>query len=143
METCKKIRSTVQRELLQYYAAKNTDTIRMGNVLSLLPSVLSSTYKMLDDMELMYIMNKKDNSFFNFFTGREYVWVLLNIWKKILHFLYCWTQFFRNSRNVVSVVNAVIVVFRYVQLMYIYICCIMYYLCFRNSLTFVVNVVNV
>uniref|UniRef100_A0A1I7TPX4 Nuclear receptor domain-containing protein n=1 Tax=Caenorhabditis tropicalis TaxID=1561998 RepID=A0A1I7TPX4_9PELO len=40
-DLCIKIRSTVQRELLQYYASKKTEeySLRMGNILSILPSL--------------------------------------------------------------------------------------------------------
>ncbi|CAL2042164.1 unnamed protein product [Caenorhabditis brenneri] len=72
-DTCFKIKNTVQRELLQYYATKRTEeySLRMGNILSILPSLQRATYKMLDDMELIHLMNShdsgRDSSFYKYF----------------------------------------------------------------------------
>ncbi|KAF1759716.1 hypothetical protein GCK72_016183 [Caenorhabditis remanei] len=71
-EICYKIRNTVQRELLQYYAARRVDeySLRVGNILSILPSLQKATYKMLDDMELVHLLNNTPDvgSFYKYFS---------------------------------------------------------------------------
>lgn len=77
IDTCIKIRRTIQRELLQYYASKQLQTdeysMRMGNILSILPSLQRATYRMLDDMELIHLMNnhKAESSFYKYFLDRS------------------------------------------------------------------------
>lgn len=74
-EMCQKIRLTVQRELLQYYAFKQVDEypLRMGNILSILPSLQRATYKMLDDMELIHLINNspEGDSFYKLFADQR------------------------------------------------------------------------
>uniref|UniRef100_A0A8R1DK30 NR LBD domain-containing protein n=1 Tax=Caenorhabditis japonica TaxID=281687 RepID=A0A8R1DK30_CAEJA len=59
MDMCLKIRRTVQREMLQYYSSQENDefSIRMGNLLSILPNLQKSTDKMCMDIEMTHLFN--------------------------------------------------------------------------------------
>ncbi|ULT98158.1 hypothetical protein L3Y34_005759 [Caenorhabditis briggsae] len=75
-DMCRKVRSSVQRELLQYYdptRESNEYPLRMGSLLSILPSLQRATYKMLDDMELIHLLNNspEGDSFYKLFSDQR------------------------------------------------------------------------
>ncbi|CAI2351648.1 unnamed protein product [Caenorhabditis sp. 36 PRJEB53466] len=59
VEMCRNVRSTVQREMIQYYLSNNTEEhyIRMGNIISLLSNLQKSTHHLHRDMELGHLFN--------------------------------------------------------------------------------------
>lgn len=59
IDTCRKVRLSVQREMIQYYAHKRIEEypLRMANILSLIPSVQKASQKMQSDLELGHLFN--------------------------------------------------------------------------------------
>ncbi|KAF1756719.1 hypothetical protein GCK72_013173 [Caenorhabditis remanei] len=59
LEICRKVRTTVQREMIHYYSTKRVEEypLRMANILSIIPSVQKASQKMQSDMELGHLFN--------------------------------------------------------------------------------------
>lgn len=75
METCRKVRLTVQREMIQYYSIQRIDEwpLRMANILSIIPCVLKASQKMQSDLELGHLFNaySAEKSFFENCMGKR------------------------------------------------------------------------
>ncbi|CAI2351647.1 unnamed protein product [Caenorhabditis sp. 36 PRJEB53466] len=70
IEKCRKVRESLQRELLQYYEVIKKDgdsTIRLGNTLSMLPNLQRAARRMQEDMTLSNVFKaySVDQQFYN------------------------------------------------------------------------------
>lgn len=75
IDTCRKVRLSVQREMIQHYCIKRIEEypLRMANILSLIPSVQKASQKMQSDLELGHLFNaySAEKSFFENCMGKR------------------------------------------------------------------------
>ncbi|EFO98420.1 hypothetical protein CRE_22751 [Caenorhabditis remanei] len=75
VDICRKVRTTVQKEMINYYSTKRVEEypLRMANILSIIPSVQKASQKMQSDLELGHLFNaySAEKTFFENCMGKR------------------------------------------------------------------------